>query len=186
MQLSHCWRLGAALVLATTLLQSREVLAQASDSARADSLRADSALAWQLGYRRDRRTAVVLGALVPGAGHLYAGEWLRSYLNFVAAAGGIYVGPVVYNFDRCTFDWRPQCRSGVPLGARIAGAAYIAGGVTVWITGAIDAGRAVTRQRARRARAERQRRQSMWPVFGPCPLAKRSWCTGVAVAGAGE
>lgn len=167
-------RRTAALLIGIALLHASALLAQTPDS-----MRADSALAWQAGYRRQRPTAVVLGALVPGAGHLYAGEWLKSYPIFVASAGGIYVGPVIYNFDRCTFDWRPECHPGVPPGARLLGAAVIAGSVTVWVTSAIDAGRAVDRQRARRARAERRRRQAVWPIVTPCPLSERSWCIGV-------
>src|SRR4029077_13383384 len=86
----------AALVAVLDVLSVRAVRAQQSDSA----------IAERLGYRRSRTTARVLGAVVPGAGHLYAGEWLKSYLYFVGASGGIYMGEAIYTLDRCTFDWR--------------------------------------------------------------------------------
>src|SRR3954464_1708103 len=98
-----------------------------------DSSATDSAIAERLGYRRSRTTARVLGAVVPGAGHLYAGEWFKSYLNFVGATGGIYVGEAIYTFDRCTFDWSGGCRPGVPAGSRVIGVAMMASGVAIWV-----------------------------------------------------
>lgn len=146
-----------------------------------DSLATDSAIAERLGYRRSRTTARVLGAVVPGAGHLYAGEWLKSYPLFVGATGGIYVGEVVFTFDRCTFDWRASCRPGVPLGSRVVGVAMIASGVAMWIGSSVDAGRAVERQRARRARNARHSGFGVQPVLAPCALNGRAWCVGVGL-----
>jgi hypothetical protein len=153
--------IAIAILLAIFLLSCSKLDAQQQrDSARVDSAvnisaLTDSAIAARVGYRRSVKTAVVLGAVVPGAGHLYAGEWLKSYPIFLASAGGIWVGSLVYNFDRCTFNWSTGCRSGVPTGARVAGAALVVGGAYVWISNAIDAGRAVERQRRRRALAAR-------------------------------
>jgi hypothetical protein len=165
----------AALVVVLDVLSFPAARAQQSPG----SWPTDSSIAERLGYRRSRTTARVLGAVVPGAGHLYAGEWLKSYLFFVGAPGSIYVGEALFTFDRCTFDWSASCRPGVPLTSRVAGATMIASGVTLWVMSAVDAGRAVERQRARRARDAAHRGLGVQPMFMPCVLDSRAWCVGV-------
>jgi hypothetical protein len=181
---SSSWRISlliCANLLATPTLfaQTRDSLQR--DSTKSDSVLTDSALAVAAGYRRSTRTAVILGAVVPGAGYLYAGEWLKSYPTFVATTGGLWVGGLIFQWDRCTFNWSPNCRSGVPIGARITGAALAAGGIFIWVRSAIDAGDAVERERGRRGRTERFRRAAKTTV-APCRLAPEAWCMGLSVA----
>src|SRR5215208_6860703 len=45
---------------------------------------------------RDPHRARVLGTLLPGAGHFYAGEYLRGYGTWVYTVVGITAGPVIY------------------------------------------------------------------------------------------
>ena len=165
-----------------TLVAMGNVVAFVSGRAQSpDSSATDSSTAERLGYRRSRTTARVLGALVPGAGHLYAGEWLKSYPLFVGATGGILLGQAIYTFDRCTFDWRASCRPGVALGSRVVGVAMVASGVAIWVASSVDAGRAVERQRARRARNASRRGLGVLPMLMPCALDSRAWCVGVGV-----
>jgi len=165
----------AALVVVLDALSMRAARAQQNPGL----WPTDSAIAEHLGYRRSRMTARVLGAVVPGAGHLYAGEWLKSYLFFVSAPGGIYMGEMFFTLDRCTFNWRTSCRPGVPLTSRVAGVTMMASGVTIWAMSAVDAGRAVERQRARRAQDAAHRGLGVQPMFRPCVLDSRAWCVGV-------
>jgi hypothetical protein len=167
----------AALVVVLDVLSFPAAQAQQSPG----SWPTDSSIAERLGYRRSRTTARVLGAVVPGAGHLYAGEWLKSYPLFVVATGGIYLGQSLYTWDRCTFDWRPSCRPGIPFSSRVAGVAMIASGVAMWVASSVDAGRAVARQRARRARQARHGGLGVQPVLTPCVRDSRAWCVGVAL-----
>lgn len=167
----HC----VAIVFVLPILVARPASAQQF----LDTL-TDSAVAERLGYRRTVKTAIVLGSVVPGAGHLYAGEWIKSYPFFLGSVGGIAVGAVILDFDRCIFAlFNTNCRPGVPIGARVAGAAMVAGAAIVWVGSARDAGRAVERQRVRRARRA-SHVGTVRPLLAPCGSA---WCLGLSVGG---
>ena len=169
-----------AIACALAALTARPVVAQQS----LDTL-TDSAVAERLGYHRSVKTAIVLGSVVPGAGHLYAGEWLKSYPIFLASVGGIPVGALIFNFDRCSFAFlNPDCPFGVPIGARIAGAAMVGGAVAIWVGSARDAGHAVERQRVRRAR-KASRVGSVRPLLAPCgEPSGGAWCVGLSLGSA--
>jgi hypothetical protein len=49
----------------------------------------------------------VLGALIPGAGHICAGEYFKGVSNYVGAIGTIGVGTIVYVLDNCSLDFGP-------------------------------------------------------------------------------
>jgi hypothetical protein len=101
---------------------------------------------------RSPTTAAWLGAFVPGAGHVYAGENLRGAGLFFAAAGGIAEGIYLYNTDPCTYSPLLACdTTSGRRGRHFAAAEVIAVGGIAWVISAIDAPRAVHR------RLERQR-----------------------------
>lgn len=101
---------------------------------------------------RSPTTAAWLGALVPGAGHVYAGENLRGTGLFFAAAGGIAEGIYLYNTDPCTYSPLLTCDTASDRrGRHFVGVEVMAAGGIAWVISAIDAPRAVRR------RLERQR-----------------------------
>lgn len=115
-------------------------------------------------YRNPHR-ARVLGTIFPGAGHIYAGEYLRGYVTYVGTIGNLGMGPVIYSLDNCTFAFlNPTgCERGSPWPYRLLGIAMISGGIFTWVSSARDAPHAAERANARHsARARR-----VTPVIEP-------------------
>lgn len=86
---------------------------------------------------RDPRRARVLGAVLPGAGHVYAGEYFSGYVLGVGAVGLLALGPAMYRYstavsspDECSARPALICRTG---GRSWTGAAL---GVLATATGA--------------------------------------------------
>jgi hypothetical protein len=105
---------------------------------------------------RSASTAALLGAVIPGAGHFYAGEKARGAAFFLVTAEN--VGTMLYFNNRhgCpTPGLSPICDDDAATTERhaIVIASAIVGGA-VWIVSAIDAPRAVRREE------ERQRTRS--------------------------
>ena len=78
-------------------------------------------------YRNPHR-ALVLGSLIPGAGHIYAGEYLHGFLTYEGTVGAIGMGTLVFIMDRCTFTFlnAEPCKSGPAWPHRVAGATIVA------------------------------------------------------------
>jgi hypothetical protein len=100
---------------------------------------------------RDPHRAQVLGTILPGAGHFYAGEYLRGYGTWVVTAIGIGMGPVVYNLDGCTFAFLngSGCNPGRKWPNRVLGVFMVGSGVLTWISTARDAPHAAERANER-------------------------------------
>jgi hypothetical protein len=107
---------------------------------------------------RNPRTAKVLGTILPGAGHMYAGEYLRGYGTWVGTASGIAAGAIIYDHDGCmlTFFYI-DCGDGHRWTSRVTGLAMVGLGIWSWISSARDAPRAAeranTRHQSRRLQA---------------------------------
>jgi hypothetical protein len=124
-----------------------------------------------LSIRSDRSatTATVFGAIVPGAGHLYAGEYLRGIGFYFMTVSAIGSGAMTYILDRCTFDFSGTCNPGPSWPHRALGIAEVAAGVSAWTISALDAHRAVDRRLTRR-RSRILRRvgiTELRPLFAP-------------------
>ena len=171
------WR-HIAIAAVLSFAPALQLAAQASTDT---SSLSDSAVAWRLGYQKNEKTAVLLGALVPGLGHLYAGEWWKSYVLFVGTTGSVATGAIIYQWPRCGFNFFASDCSVSPR-ARVLGAAIVTATLAGWAVSAADAGAAVDRGRERRVRESRLRRDAMLPVVVPCGAGGRSWCVGVSVA----
>lgn len=114
---------------------------------------------------RNPGTAALLGAIVPGLGHVYSTEYLRGVGILYGTASLIEGGALVYDIDRCTFDFfNPEhCDPGPQWPHRTLGTLLIAGGVAAWVVSAIDAPRA-----ARRANSRHGFRSAQWsPIVEP-------------------
>ena len=102
---------------------------------------------------RDPHKARVIGAIIPGAGYVYAGDYLRGYATWVGTIGGLAYGPLIYNMDSCGFVIFSDCKpSKTRWPYRLAGIALIAESVWIWAHGAYDAGRAAERANERHRR----------------------------------
>jgi|SRR4051812_18738516 len=109
-------------------------------------------------YRNPRR-ALILGTLIPGAGHIYAGEYLKGILTYEGTVSTIGMGVMTYILDNCTFDWSASCKSGPAWPHQALGIATVGWGLAMWVRSARDASRAAERAN------ERHRRK--WATFTP-------------------
>lgn len=98
---------------------------------------------------RSASAAVTLGVLVPGAGHVYAGEYLRGVGFYFATVSLIGGGVLTYEINRCTFVFS-SCDPGPTWPEHVLGIASIAAGAAAWTISAVDARRAVHRRLAKR------------------------------------
>jgi hypothetical protein len=129
-------------------------------------------------YRRNPTTAAVLGALIPGLGHVYSTEYLRGVGIYLGTSSLIGVGTMVYVIDRCTFAFlNPDpCDPGPQWPHRTLGTLMVAGGVAAWVASAIDAPRA-----ARRANRLHGFRSAQWaPLVEPRRDGKPGVALGLA------
>ena len=102
---------------------------------------------------RDPTSARVLGAIIPGAGHIYAGEYWHGVMYYEGTVAIIGLGAMTYVLDKCTFSFLSDkpCKSPPAWPHQVLGGAVMAYGVGVWIYSAIDAGHAAERANERHA-----------------------------------
>jgi hypothetical protein len=114
----------------------------------------DSVSPVQAHYYRDPRLARRLGRILPGAGHMYAGEYVRGYYTFVITGSALAFSALMLPYDcplplfdlsPCTFERRWE--------NRLIGASFLAGSVLLWVTSAKDAPHAAERANARHGRS---------------------------------
>ena len=98
---------------------------------------------------RDPHRARMLGSLIPGAGHVYAGEYWRGFADGVGAVAAIGLGAVVYNRHQEPFCIISPCPRASQTPHRLAGAAAIGSGIWSWIRDARDAPHAAERANAK-------------------------------------
>lgn len=117
---------------------------------------------------RDPKVAAVLGSIVPGSGHLYAGEYLHGVLYYEGTVAPIGAGYLVTIWPDCPPFSADPCDSRPAWPRQLFGAAMIATGIGVWVWSAIDAPRAVRRREvARGVVSSGDRRGLRWaPVVG--------------------
>jgi hypothetical protein len=139
---------------------------------------ADSAVLHQAPLYRDPHRARLLGTFVPGAGHIYAGEYVRGYFTGVATIGSITLGSLIFQMNRCTFAFLdPSCNPGSNLPYHVAGALMVGEGVWAWISSARDASHAAERANVRHS----SRSAKLSPLIEPSPTVAGQWNTGVKV-----
>lgn len=129
-------------------------------------------------YRNPHR-ALVLGSLIPGAGHIYAGEYVHGFLTYEATVGAIGVGTLVFIVDKCTFTFlsATTCKSGPAWPHQVAGVALVGLGIWTWISSARDAPRAAERANDR----HRLRSLTVTPVIDPFSGPSNGAKVGVSV-----
>ena len=114
----------------------------------------DSASGSTIKLYRDPHKARIFGSLFPGAGHIYAGEYLRGYGYYVATVGTVGMGVMAFILDRCTFSFlnATSCDPGPHWPHQMLGIAVVGGGLWIWISSARDASQAAQRANTRHER----------------------------------
>jgi hypothetical protein len=104
-------------------------------------------------YRNPKR-ALILGSVIPGAGHIYAGEYWQGFLRYEGTVGGIGGGVLMYLVNRCSFSFlsTTRCDPGPQWPHQVFGVALVVGGIWEWISSARDAPRAAERANDRHRR----------------------------------
>lgn len=156
------------------------VTAHAQDSARVGGDSGTAAVGTAAAPYRDPRRARRLGAVLPGAGHVYAGEYFRGYRAWVGTVAGLVMGPAVYNLDNCTFSFlsAEPCDPGPRWPSRVVGVATVGLGAWMWVSSARDAPRAAERANAR----HRRRSARVVPLLEPAARPGGAWRAGAAVS----
>ena len=114
---------------------------------------------------RDPHKARILGSVFPGAGHIYAGEYLRGYGYYLATVSGVGLGAMTFVLDRCTFSFlsAESCDPGPQWPHQALGIAMVGAAVWTWVSSARDAAHAAERANAHH-NAENQR---LKPILEP-------------------
>jgi hypothetical protein len=111
----------------------------------------DSTASRAAGPYRNPHRALVLGTLIPGGGHIYAGEYLQGFFTYEATIGAIGGGTLVFLIDKCTFTFlsTTTCKPGPAWPHQLLGRTMVGMGIWEWISSARDAPRAAERANAR-------------------------------------
>jgi TM2 domain-containing membrane protein YozV len=137
----------------------------------------DSASVSKAAPYRDPHRARILGAIIPGAGQFYAGEYFRGYLTFVATSGSLAMGPLIFSMDGCSLALFTECDPGPKWPYRVVGAFLVGAAVWNWFSTARDAPHAAERANAR----HRAETATLAPLIAPSPTVPGQWNTGVTV-----
>jgi hypothetical protein len=128
-------------------------------------------------YRNPRR-ALIFGSLIPGAGHIYAGEYWHGVVNYEATVMTIGAGVMTFLVDKCTLDlFNPSCDPGPQWPHQVLGVAVVGLGLRQWILSARDAPRAAERANERHRRKMAQAK----PIIGPAGGSHGGWHAGVEI-----
>jgi hypothetical protein len=115
---------------------------------------------------RDPQTAVAFGSIIPGAGYVYAGEYLRGYVTWLATISGIGGGMLIYEINDCTFAlFNPDCHPGPEWPHRLIGILGVGAGIYKWISSARDSRHAAERANAKHAAKTRRLRPILDPTL---------------------
>jgi hypothetical protein len=115
---------------------------------------------------RDPHRALVLGSLFPGAGYLYAGEYLPGVMAYMATVSSFGMGALVYVYNGCDLDFFKTCKPWPTFPHQAIGVAIAGLGLWKWISAARDAARAAERANARHAAASQRASLIVNPMGG--------------------
>jgi hypothetical protein len=128
---------------------------------------------------RNPKKALILGSIIPGAGHIYAGEYWRGFWTYEASIGGIGGGALMFLIDRCTFSLfsTTRCDPGPQWPHQVLGVAMVGIGIWNWVSSARDAPHA-----AERANAKHLRKTSRpVPIIAPPVDSHSGWRLGTQI-----
>jgi hypothetical protein len=139
----------------------------------------DSTLPRATSLYRDPHRALILGSIIPGAGHIYAGEYWHGILNYEGTVGTIGVGVMTFLVDKCMLSFlsTTRCNSGPQWPHQVLGVTVVGLGVWGWISSARDAARAAERANERHRRKMAQAK----PIISIPAGTHGDWRAGVAI-----
>jgi hypothetical protein len=128
---------------------------------------------------RNPKKALILGSLIPGAGHIYSGEYWRGFVNYEVTVGSIGEGVLVFIWDRCMLSFlsTTPCKSGAQWPHQVLGAALVGLGAWMWVSTARDAPRAAERANAK----HRRNAQRPEPIIAPPADTHSGWRVGAEI-----
>jgi len=104
---------------------------------------------------RDPHKARVLATILPGAGYVYTGEYLRGYGTWVITASMFIYAPFLYEYGSCGSASIDKCMHGfLRWESRAMGALAAGVGLWNWIESVRDAPLSAERANERRRRRE--------------------------------
>ena len=96
---------------------------------------------------RSPATARILGTLIPGGGHVYAGEYAKGVRYYYGTVSGIGGGALTYAVS----GFAPTRARQLPL--QVTGVLMVGVGIGVWVHSSLDAPRAAARANAKHNRS---------------------------------
>jgi len=128
---------------------------------------------------RNPKRALILGSVIPGAGHIYAGEYVHGFFIYEATVGGIGGGVMTFIFDRCMLSFlsATHCDSGPQWPHQVLGVALVGAGIWEWISSARDAPHAAERANAK----HRRKTFAATPIIEAPVDAYSGWRVGAAI-----
>lgn len=140
---------------------------------------ADSAVLPATTLYRNPHRALILGTLIPGAGHIYSGEYWRGFLTYEFTVSAIGGGVLVFIVDKCTFPLfsTTTCKPGPQWPHQLLGVVLVGTGIWEWISSARDAPHAAERANAK----HRRKTPAATPIIQPPADSRSGWRVGAAV-----
>ena len=140
---------------------------------------ADSVVAPETTLYRNPRRALILGSIIPGAGHIYAGEYLRGIGNYEGTVSAFGLGAMTIIMAPCSFSLDKPTRCGtrphlVPL---LLGMGVVGIGIWEWISSARDASHAAERANAKHLR----QRPAATPMIEAPVDSRTGWRVGTEI-----
>jgi hypothetical protein len=148
------------------------------DSTNATTATPDSAHTPEIRPYRNPREALILGSLLPGAGHIYAGEYWHGVVNYEMTVMSIGTGVMTFLVNKCTFDlFDPNCKPGPEWPHQALGVALVGLGLRQWILSARDASRAAERANER----HRRKMAQALPIIERVAGSHGAWHAGIEI-----
>ena len=148
---------------------------RAQDTTRAA---ADSVVRQETPLFRNPKRALILGSVIPGAGHIYAGEYVKGFFIYEGTLAGIGGGAMAFIWDRCMFSFLgPPCKSGPQWPHQVLGVALVGAGIWEWISSARDAPHAAERANER----HRRKTSPPAPIIEPAVDSHNGWRVGAQI-----
>jgi hypothetical protein len=128
---------------------------------------------------RNPREALILGSLIPGAGHIYAGEYWHGVLHYELTVMSIGAGVLTFMINKCMLSFlsTTECDPGPQWPHQALGVAEVGYGIWQWVSSARDASRAAERANERHRRNLSRAR----PIIEPAGGSHGRWHAGVEI-----